>query len=138
MAQPPSSVLTLRPVFALPSVGERPCRGEPVGAHIALSDERVESSSKVVSEGDIRFVGVYLSPALQPRVRLKGCLPFLLPDSADALVLMTAHRDFAELDLHKIKNIMRTPIIVDGRRCFDPETAAKLGFTYKGVGAANG
>jgi hypothetical protein len=31
---------------------------------------------------------------------------------------------------------MRTPIIVDGRRFFDPETAAKLGFVYRG--AANG
>ena len=51
---------------------------------------------------------------------------------------MTAHRDFAGLDLHKIKRLMRTPVIVDGRRFFDPETAATLGFTYKGVGAKNG
>ena len=57
--------------------------------------------------------------------------------AADALVLMTAHRDFAGLDLRKIKGLMRTPVIVDGRRFFDPETASKLGFTYKGVGAAN-
>jgi hypothetical protein len=32
---------------------------------------------------------------------------------------------------------MRTPIIVDGRRCFDPETVIKLGFVYRGVGAKN-
>jgi hypothetical protein len=40
--------------------------------------------------------------------------------------------------MRKIKNLMRTPIIVDGRRFFDPGTAAKLGFTYRGVGAENG
>jgi nucleotide sugar dehydrogenase len=58
-------------------------------------------------------------------------------NSADALVLMTAHSDFEGLDLAKIKGMMRTAIIVDGRRIFDPEAAAELGFTYKGVGAAN-
>ena len=56
---------------------------------------------------------------------------------ADALVLMTAHRNFAGLDLRKIKKLMRTPIIVDGRRFFDPEIATTLGFDYKGVGAKN-
>jgi nucleotide sugar dehydrogenase len=57
---------------------------------------------------------------------------------ADALVLMTAHQDFRGLDLNRIKADMRTAIIVDGRRCFDPETARKMGFVYRGVGAANG
>jgi nucleotide sugar dehydrogenase len=57
--------------------------------------------------------------------------------AADALVLMTPHRDFAALDLSKIKNLMRTPIIIDGRRFFEPETAVKLGFVYKGIGATN-
>lgn len=32
---------------------------------------------------------------------------------------------------------MRTPIIVDGRRMFDPGATAEIGFTYKGVGAVN-
>jgi UDPglucose 6-dehydrogenase len=57
--------------------------------------------------------------------------------SADALVLMTPHREFASLNLRTIKNLMRTPIIVDGRRFFDPEIAVNLGFIYKGVGAKN-
>jgi nucleotide sugar dehydrogenase len=58
-------------------------------------------------------------------------------DGADALVLMTAHREFEGLVLPKVKDKMRTAIIVDGRRIFDPEAAKKLGFTYRGVGAAN-
>lgn len=51
---------------------------------------------------------------------------------------MTAHRNFAWLDLRKIKKLIRTPIIVDGRRFFDPGKATTLGFSYKGVGAKNG
>lgn len=54
---------------------------------------------------------------------------------ADALVLMTAHKEFRELDLHKAKGLMRTPIIIDGRRVFDPDEVRGFGFTYKGVGA---
>ena len=57
---------------------------------------------------------------------------------ADVLLLMTAHQDFRALDLSRIKADMRTAIIVDGRRFFDLETVRKMGFVYRGVGAANG
>jgi len=130
VAQPPSSVLTLRP--ALQSVGERPCRGEPVGAHIALSGERVESSSKVVS--DIRFVGVYLSPALQPRARERLAPFFYCPISADAFVLKTTHRDLAGLGCVK----SRISCVLNNRRravCLDADSAMQLVFIYRGVGA---
>lgn len=50
---------------------------------------------------------------------------------------MTAHSDFDGLELSRIKSLMRTPIIVDGRRFFDHEAAKALGFTYRGVGAKN-
>jgi UDP-N-acetyl-D-mannosaminuronate dehydrogenase len=50
---------------------------------------------------------------------------------------MTAHNDFRGLNLSKIKEMMRTPLIVDGRRVFDPDAMRQLGFVYKGVGANN-
>jgi UDP-N-acetyl-D-mannosaminuronate dehydrogenase len=37
-------------------------------------------------------------------------------EGANALVLMTAHREFRELDLRRVKEHMRTPIMIDGRR----------------------
>jgi nucleotide sugar dehydrogenase len=58
-------------------------------------------------------------------------------EGADALVLMTAHREFRDLDLRRAKALMRTPIIVDGRRIYDPGEATAIGFTYRGVGAPN-
>ncbi|MDP2845623.1 MAG: UDP binding domain-containing protein [Candidatus Methanoperedens sp.] len=45
-------------------------------------------------------------------------------DGGDALVLMTAHREFRELDLRRVKERMRTPIIIDGRRVFDQSHAS--------------
>ena len=56
---------------------------------------------------------------------------------ADALVLMTAHREFLGLDLKRARGLMRTPVIVDGRRIYDRYEAMALGFTYMGVGAPN-
>lgn len=57
---------------------------------------------------------------------------------ADAVVLMTAHKEFRALDLKRVKALVQTPVIVDGRRIYDRDEAIALGFTYKGVGAPAG
>jgi len=54
--------------------------------------------------------------------------------NSDAIVIVTKHKDYYDLDLNKIKNKMRTKIIVDGRNIFDKEKCESLGFIYKGVG----
>jgi len=53
---------------------------------------------------------------------------------ADALVLVTKHRQYLDLDLDYIKNKMRTPIIIDGRNAYDKKKCEEKGFIYKGVG----
>ena len=62
---------------------------------------------------------------------------YMAHEGADAMVLMTAHREFRELDLRRVKERMRTPIMIDGRRVFEPEDIISLGFKYRGVGAIN-
>ena len=56
---------------------------------------------------------------------------------ADALLLVTKHAEYYEMDLSKLKKTMRTPIIVDGRDVVDPKKAADAGFVYKGIGKGN-
>lgn len=56
---------------------------------------------------------------------------------ADALVLMTAHDEFRNLDFEKVLNLMEIPIILDARRIYNPEMLVKMGFQYYGVGAVN-
>jgi len=53
---------------------------------------------------------------------------------SDALVFVTAHSEYKNLDLNKVKGLMKTPIIIDGRNIFDKEEMIKKGFIYKGVG----
>ncbi len=53
---------------------------------------------------------------------------------ADCLVIVTEWNEFQDLDLAKIKKLMRTPVIADGRNIFDAEKVKELGFTYFGIG----
>jgi UDPglucose 6-dehydrogenase len=53
---------------------------------------------------------------------------------ADALVLVTEWNEFRHLDLVRVKELMRRPVMVDGRNIYDPEVMRGLGFTYRGVG----
>ena len=52
----------------------------------------------------------------------------------DTLVLITDWNEFKEVELKKIKKLMRSPNIIDSRNIFDPKTARSLGFEYLGVG----
>jgi UDP-N-acetyl-D-mannosaminuronic acid dehydrogenase len=53
---------------------------------------------------------------------------------ADAVVLMTRHKEYLDLSLTELRRKLATPILVDGRNAFHTETALKAGLTYRGVG----
>jgi UDPglucose 6-dehydrogenase len=60
--------------------------------------------------------------------------PYDLADGADALVVVTEWNEFKQLDLHRVRGLMRTPVVVDGRNIYDPKEMAQLGFVYRAVG----
>ena len=53
---------------------------------------------------------------------------------ADALLILTDWKEFAELDLAKLNAMMRYPIVIDGRNLYDPQVMAQSGFTYMSIG----
>jgi UDPglucose 6-dehydrogenase len=53
---------------------------------------------------------------------------------ADALALVTEWPEFAQLDMKKVKNLMRSPYFLDGRNQFSPQELLNIGFYYEGVG----
>jgi UDP-N-acetyl-D-mannosaminuronic acid dehydrogenase len=55
-------------------------------------------------------------------------------ENCDAVVVMVAHRAYKALDLAAIKAVLRTPILVDGRRVFNAALARAAGLIYRGVG----
>jgi len=60
--------------------------------------------------------------------------PYTLADGADALVVITDWNEFKQLDLPKVRNLMRTPNLIDGRNIYEPEEMKALGFRYRGIG----
>ena len=53
---------------------------------------------------------------------------------ADAVVIVTRHRPYYDLDLAWLKGMMRTPVLVDGRNVFNAETVQAAGFAYRAIG----
>jgi UDPglucose 6-dehydrogenase len=60
--------------------------------------------------------------------------PYAAATGADALLVVTEWDEFRQLDLDRLKTLMRRPVIVDGRNIFDPKTMRDRGFVYRGVG----
>jgi len=56
-----------------------------------------------------------------------------LLEKSDALVLVTPHQEFVNMDLEKLRD-NRTKIVIDGRNCLDKEKIQKLGIVYRGIG----
>jgi len=52
----------------------------------------------------------------------------------DATVVMVAHRAYRDLDLAALARVMRTPVVVDGRRAVDAAAARAAGLRYAAVG----
>lgn len=55
---------------------------------------------------------------------------------ADALVIITEWKQFRSLDLARLKNMMKSPVLVDLRNIYTPSEARKHGFVYESVGRA--
>ncbi|HPD18379.1 MAG TPA: UDP-glucose/GDP-mannose dehydrogenase family protein [Candidatus Goldiibacteriota bacterium] len=55
-------------------------------------------------------------------------------ENSECLVILTEWNEFKELDLRKIKKLMKLPNIVDGRNIYDPAVVKKFGFNYIGIG----
>jgi UDPglucose 6-dehydrogenase len=52
----------------------------------------------------------------------------------DALVLATAWPQFQSLDLHKIRSLMKRPLLMDARNALDVTAVTDAGLVYAGIG----
>ncbi len=62
--------------------------------------------------------------------------PYEAAKGADAVLVLTEWNEFIQVDLQKLKKMVRRPVIVDGRNIYDPLELAQKGFTYHGMGRA--
>jgi len=55
---------------------------------------------------------------------------------ADALLILTEWKEFAALDLRRIKELLNYPVVLDGRNLYSAEEMEKAGLNYYSVGRA--
>ncbi len=53
---------------------------------------------------------------------------------SDCLVIVTEWNEFKEIDLLKVKKLLKVPLVIDGRNIYDPQKMKKLGFNYICIG----
>jgi UDPglucose 6-dehydrogenase len=56
---------------------------------------------------------------------------------ADAMILVTEWKPFQRPDFSRIRKLLKSNIIYDGRNQYDPEHLRELGFEYYGIGRNN-
>lgn len=104
----------IREAPALMIIEELLAHGAEIQAHDPIAIENVQ---RVLQSGVSYFEKSYDA--------LKG---------ADALLIVTEWNEFRNPDFDKIKNLLREPVIFDGRNIFNPAEMKDLGFVYYGVG----
>jgi UDPglucose 6-dehydrogenase len=53
---------------------------------------------------------------------------------ADALAIVTEWQEFRSPDFERLKQLLKAPVIFDGRNLYDPAMVSRFGFTYYAIG----
>jgi UDPglucose 6-dehydrogenase len=64
--------------------------------------------------------------------------PYEAAAGADAVIVVTDWPEYREIDFERLRSVMRTPVIADGRNLFDGDKARQNGFVYMGTGVPDG
>ena len=59
-------------------------------------------------------------------------------NGAAALLIVTEWNEFRRPDFKRIKELLKTPVVFDGRNIYDPRDLRKLGFKYYSIGRNDG
>jgi UDPglucose 6-dehydrogenase len=57
--------------------------------------------------------------------------------NSDALVICTEWKEFWSIDPLKLKKLLKSPVIFDGRNIYSSDVMKKQGITYIGIGSNN-
>jgi len=61
-------------------------------------------------------------------------VPYEALEGVDGLFVVTEWNEFRHPDFERMKSLMKSPVIFDGRNVYDPARLRELGFTYYGIG----
>ncbi len=59
---------------------------------------------------------------------------FTKAQDTDAVVIFVRHKHYLDLDLVRLKRVLQSPILIDGRNIIDPADAMASGFIFRSLG----
>lgn len=78
---------------------------------------------------------MYNSKVVLGSTSIEYCLDkYEVMQDSDALIILTEWKEFANVDLERVKNLLKNPVIFDGRNIMDRNKIESSGFTYFAVG----
>ena len=77
--------------------------------------------------------GMEIAAPLMPEVEMKDD-PYAAIEGADAVVIVTEWDVFRALDLGRVKQLAKAPVLVDLRNIYKPDDMREAGFRYTSVG----
>ena len=77
--------------------------------------------------------GMELAKPLMPQVKMVKD-PYAAIEGVDAIAIVTEWDAFRALDLGRVKDLARSPVLVDLRNIYQPDDVRAKGFTYVSVG----
>jgi UDPglucose 6-dehydrogenase len=92
------------------------------GAEVVATDPEARRTFQAASEVEIEY-------ASDPYEAARG---------ADAVLVVTEWNEYRAPDFVRLKELMRRPVILDGRNIYDPAKVEEMGFEYRGIGRGKG
>ncbi len=129
-------------------------RGQLRGRTLAVWGVAFKADTDDIREAPaVEVISKLLSAGAQQRVFDPAALPNLQKDhpdwplyyaknpyealeGAEGLLIFTEWGEFRQPDWQKMKNLLRHPVIFDGRNLYDPQILAQEGFDYLSIGRA--
>jgi len=110
------------------------------------TDDMREAPARTIIDQLLRegaAVRAYDPVAIEEARRLYGALgpefglcrsAYEAAEGADALAIATEWQEFRSPDFERLRELLKAPIIFDGRNLYDPAVLGRFGFTYYGIG----
>jgi UDPglucose 6-dehydrogenase len=117
----------------------RPVKGRRVAvwglAYKPETDDVRDSPASIVIRELLKLgVRVSANDPVATRNVQKSYPTFAAQYPSDALVILTEWREFQAISLADIARHLRSPIVIDGRNVFDPDSARRAGLIYRAMG----
>jgi UDP-N-acetyl-D-mannosaminuronic acid dehydrogenase len=101
-------------------------------AYLENSDDTRNSPSEALVT-QLRTLGAHVV-VHDPFVSGYGGDVYDLASHTNAIVAMVRHGQYIDMDLDRLRSVVDTPVLIDGRHTFDPDAAHGAGFAFVGVG----